>query len=59
MKKVLTVKNYIEKRASQSYGKTIRILDAKTHASRGSWFNNQEAIVKEVKITSRVLFIFI
>ena len=61
MKKTLTVADYIDTRNSQSYGKTIRVLDEKTHRNMGNWWEktNANRPVKNIKISPKYLYIFI
>ena len=55
----LTVGRYIEDRNKISYNKQIRILDHRTHENLGNWMSNADAVVKDVKITTKTLFIFV
>lgn len=59
MKKTLTVKEYLDRRSSDRYNKSIRILDKDTKKNCGNWLDNADRIVYNVKVTSKVLFIFI
>ena len=61
MKKVkkLTVWEYMNNRDSKFYRKQIRLLDNETHKNLGYWWDNSQAEVKSVKITSKYVFIFI
>lgn len=61
MKKILTVKTYLDKRDISSYGKKIRIVESGSNRYLGSWHEHDNAIreVKEVKITSKFLFIYV
>ena len=55
----MTVKEYIENRPFKTYGKKIRILSAKTHRNCGGWIENEKKKIKDIKITSKIIFIFI
>ena len=55
----MTVKEYIENRPFKLYGKKIRVLSAGTHKNMGDWLKYANATIKEVKITSKIIFIFI
>lgn len=55
----LTVGRYVENRDKMSYNKQIRILDHRTHENLGNWMSNIDAVVKDVKITAKYVFIFI
>lgn len=61
MKKVITVKTYLEKRETATYGKKIRIVESGSHKSLGAWYEHDNALreVKEVKASEKYLFIFV
>ena len=61
MKKVITVKTYLEERAIATYGKKVRILESGSHRNLGAWYENNNALkeVKEVKASAKYLFIFV
>ena len=54
-----TVKDYLENRIYATYGKKIRILDKVSKKYLGKWIDFSEAIIKEIKITKKIIFIFI
>ena len=56
---MMTIHEYMETREKDTYGKRIRILDQKTHKSYGPWWENPHAIIKEIKVTAKYIFIFI
>jgi len=53
------VRDYVENRNTMSYGKKIRILDSVSHRYLGDWVAFSEAIIKKIKVTSKIIFIFI
>ena len=55
----MTVREYIENRPTNLYGKKIRILDAGTHKNCGGWVTCSNRIVKDVKITTKYIFIYV
>ena len=57
----MKVADYINERDPKSYGKTIRIIDEKTHRNMGNWWekSNANREVKIVKISQKYLFIFV
>ena len=56
----MTVSEFLEGRNVKiNDRKKIRILDHATHKSYGTWWENPHALIKEVKATSKYLFIFI
>ena len=57
----MKVADYINERDPKSYGKTIRIIDEKTHRNMGNWWEkaNANREVKIVKISQKYLFIFV
>ena len=61
MKKIITVKTYLEKREIVTYGKKVRILESGSHKNLGAWYENNNALkeVKEVKTSTKYLFIFV
>lgn len=61
MKKILTVKTYLDKRDISTYGKKIRVVESGSNRSLGAWYEHNNALkeVKEVKITTRVIFIYV
>lgn len=61
MKKILTVKTYLDKRDISTYGKKIRVVESGSHRCLGSWNENGNALkaVKEVKVSTKYLFIFV
>lgn len=55
----MTIREYIENRPSTAYHKKIRVLKANTHKNCGEWLQNENAIIKDIKITTKIIFIFI
>ena len=56
----MTVREYIENRPTELYGKKIRILDNKSHRNLGEWlYNNANKPIKDIKITTKIIFIFV
>lgn len=57
----MKVADYINERDPKSYGKTIRVIDEKTHRNMGNWWEktNANREVKIVKISQKYLFIFV
>ena len=57
----MKVADYINERDPKSYGKTIRVIDKKTHRNMGNWWEktNANREVKIVKISQKYLFIFV
>jgi len=57
----ITVGAYTDIRDSRTYGKKIRVLDARTHRNIGEWYKDDviNRIVKDVKISGKYLFIFV
>ena len=55
----MTVKEYLNARHSNTYGKKIRILNQKTGRNCGNCVNNFNASVSATKITSKFLFIYV
>lgn len=53
------VRDYVENRNTMSYGKKIRILDSVSHKYLGDWITFSEAIIKSIKVTTKIIFIFI
>ena len=54
----MTIREYVETRTPELYGKKIRILDLQKKYM-GTWLENDSAIVRYVKITTKYIFIFI
>lgn len=54
----MTVKEYVFTRPKDTYGKHIRVLD-QNKKSCGEWWKNSNEKVTDVKITSKMIFIFI
>ena len=54
-----TVRDYLENRKSTTYNKKIRILDNVSKKYLGEWIEFSEAIIKSIKITTKIIFIFI
>ena len=52
----MTLKEYLDKRNSSTYGKKIRILSQKTGRNCGNCVNNFNQVVSATKITSKYLF---
>ncbi len=56
----MTVNQWIDENMKTVYGHTIRLIDSKTHKGVGDlMFMYMDREVKNVKLTSRFLFIFI
>lgn len=54
-KKALTVRQYVERRSIERYGRTIRVIGSNSP----QWLDNADAIVKNVKVTEKYVMIFI
>lgn len=54
-KKALTVRQYVERRSIERYGRTIRVIGSNSP----QWLDNADAIVKNVKVTEKYVIIFI
>ena len=54
-KKVLTVRQYVERRSIERYGRKIRVIGSNS----SQWLDNADAIVKSVKVTEKYVMIFI
>lgn len=54
-----TVREYIENRPTELYGKKIRVLDVTTHKNLGEWLRNADKKIKDIKITEKIIFIFV
>ena len=54
-KKTLTVRQYIERRNIERYGRKIRVIGSNS----SQWLDNADAIVKSVKVTEKYVMIFI
>lgn len=54
-KKTLTVRQYIERRNIERYGRKIRVIGSNS----SQWLDNADAIVKSVKVTEKYVIIFI
>ena len=55
----MTLKEYLEKRNSTTYGKKIRVLSAKTRKNAGNCVDNFNSTVVSTKVTSKYLFVFV
>ncbi len=55
----MTVKEYLENRPSTEYNKHIRILSATTKKSLGAWTEFANCQVVSVKVTTKIIFIFV
>ena len=55
----VTVKELMEARPKKSYNKKVRVLDYTSNAYLGQWFENEDKIVKDFKITSKYIFIWV
>ena len=54
-KKALTVRQYVERRSIERYGRKIRVIGSNSPR----WLDNTDAIVKSVKVTEKYVMIFI
>ena len=54
-KKALTVRQYVERRSVERYGRKIRVIGSNS----SQWLDNVDAIVKSVKVTEKYVMIFI
>ena len=54
-KKTLTVRQYIERRNIERYGRKIRVIGSNS----SQWLDNADATVKSVKVTEKYVMIFI
>ena len=54
----MTVREYIEQRAAGVYGKHLRIIKEGV-SNPLPWYYYQNEIVKNVKVTSKYIFIYI
>ena len=54
-KKALTVRQYVERRSIERYGRKIRVIGSNSPR----WLDNADAIVKSVKVTEKYVMIFI
>ena len=54
-KKALTVRQYVERRSAERYGRKIRVIGSNS----SQWLDNADAIVKSVKVTEKYVMIFI
>ena len=57
----MTVKQYVEIRPIAIYGKKIRVIEKLPDGFQrsGMWYEYQTRIIKDVKITSKWIFIFL
>lgn len=55
----MTVKEYLDTRSQTTYKKQIRILDASTKKYLGTWILYPNAEIQSLKITTKIIFIFI
>ena len=54
-KKTLTVRQYIERRTPDRYGKKIRVIGSDSY----KWWDNMDKVVKAIKVTNDYVIIFI
>lgn len=54
-KKTLTVRQYVERRDVERYGRKIRVIGSDSP----QWLDNADAAVKSVKVTEKYVIIFI
>lgn len=55
----MTVYEYVINRSESTYGKKIHVLDRVSHKNLGKWLDNKDKEVYDIKVTSKILFIFI
>jgi len=55
----MTVKEYLDTRAKTTYKKQIRILSVSTKRYLGTWVLYPNAEIQSIKITTKIIFIFI
>jgi len=55
----MRVKEWIENRPRDLYGRGIRILNLTTNKYMGAWTDFQERIVLRVKVTTKYIFLYI
>lgn len=55
----MRVKEWIENRPRDLYGRGIRILNLTTNKNMGVWTDFQERIVLRVKVTTKYIFLYI
>jgi len=58
LKNNMTVKDYVYDRPKTLYGRPIRILNS-NHKYLGQWWMFSDSEIKEIKITTKYIFIFI
>ena len=54
----MTIREYVYTRPKEIYGRPIRVLD-KNHKYIGQWWLFPDYEVKEVKVTTKYIFIFV
>ena len=55
----MTVFEYLTNRPEGTYGKKIHVLDKISHKNLGKWLDNRDKEVYDIKVTSKILFIFV
>ena len=55
----MKVREWIEQRPRELYGRGIRILNLTTNKYMGDWTDYQNRIVLRVKITTKYIFLYI
>ena len=55
----MTLKEYLDKRNKETYGKRVRVLNQKTRRNCGNCVDNFNSTVVSTKVTSKYLFVFI
>ena len=55
----MKVKEWIEQRPRELYGRNIRILNLTTNKYMGDWTDYQDRYVLRTKITTKIIFLFI
>lgn len=57
----MTVKDYVMQRPIAIYGKKIRVIEKSPDGTQktGMWYEYQTRIIKDVKITSKWIFVFV
>ena len=55
----MKVREWIEQRPRELYGRGIRILNLTSNKNMGDWTDNQDRYVLKVKITTKYIFLYI
>lgn len=55
----ITVLQFIENRPAKTFGKKVFILDWVTCKGIGKWYDNSDRVIKDMKMNSKYLFIYV